>query len=63
MPEIIDKQIKETKKKIADLKEILQNPDNQELFVLAEQEIKELEEKEKQLSKQLENEKSHEPIP
>jgi peptide chain release factor 1 len=50
----MDNQIQETQKKIADLKEILKDPDNQELFVLAEQEIKELEEKEKHLSEQSE---------
>ncbi len=61
MSEIIEKEIKEVRKKITDLKELLKDPDNQELFVLAKQEIKELEEKEKQLSEQLEKEKANEP--
>ena len=49
-----NKQIEEIRGKIAGLKKMLKDPDNQELFVLAEQEIKELKEKEKQLLEQSE---------
>lgn len=53
--EVIRKEIEEVEQKIEQAEEILKNPDNQELFVLAKEEIEKLKEKERTLKRQLEN--------
>ena len=49
----IEKELAEIKKKIEANQELLKDPGNQELFVLAEEELKDLQEKEKNLQEQL----------
>jgi len=49
----IEKELAEIKKKIETNQELLKDPGNQELFVLAEEELKDLQEKERDLQEQL----------
>ncbi len=51
----IEQELKETRKKIDQAKEILKNPEDRELLSLAEEEIKQCEKKEKELEEQLQN--------
>ena len=54
--EEIKKEIEETQKKIESNQELLKNPENQELFVLAQEELEDLQNKEKNLQEELKKE-------